>query len=328
MQDETTVGFLKEAMSCVVTEERNGVFELSLTYPIMVGELSLGGKLSIGGNISFGLAATNDLNFSGDNGIAFGGNTALRLYSGSLALGISNKNTAFYGNDLVPSECDVSSLGQKSKSWYDVFGSYFNVCFGGTRNGSFGGAGNKVFVTYDASGASGGVWLGKASGDSYYGYVGVTDSECTVCVDLNAGDIFSNGVQVKSTEDIKRNIAESGSALDAIRQSKIYTYNLVSDPVVPVEMHAVQDVSSATPDTEEDGVVVAQSEEETLNGASAPIVSDHTSTGFVIGRETPDAVLSEDGEHIDLYAMAALNWRATQELLERIERLEELRLEE
>ncbi len=34
MQDETTVGFLKEAMSCIVTEERNGVFELSLTYPV------------------------------------------------------------------------------------------------------------------------------------------------------------------------------------------------------------------------------------------------------------------------------------------------------
>jgi hypothetical protein len=30
MQDETTVGFLKEAMSCVVTEERNGVFELKM----------------------------------------------------------------------------------------------------------------------------------------------------------------------------------------------------------------------------------------------------------------------------------------------------------
>ena len=39
-------------------------------------------------------------------------------------------------------------------------------------------------------------------------------------------------------------------------------------------------------------------------------------------QETPDAVLSEDGAHTDLYAMAALNWRATQELLERIEQLE------
>ncbi|MBR6314693.1 MAG: phage tail protein, partial [Clostridia bacterium] len=34
MQDEKTVGFLKESLSCVVTEERNGVFELSLTYPV------------------------------------------------------------------------------------------------------------------------------------------------------------------------------------------------------------------------------------------------------------------------------------------------------
>ena len=286
----------------------------------MVGELSLGGKLSIGGNISFGLAATNDLNFSGDNGIAFGGNTALRLYSGSLALGISGKNTAFYGNDLVPSECDVSSLGQKSKSWFNVCGSYFNPCYDGTQYGSFGGAGSNLYVAYNASGASGGVWLGKISGNSYYGYLGVTDSKCSISVKLDAKDIFTNGVQVKSTEDIKRNITEAGSALDAVRDSIIYTYNLVSEPVVPVEMQAVQDVGSAL--GTDVGVVVAQSEEEMLNGASAPVVSDHTSTGFVIGRETPDAVLSEDGEHIDLYAMAALNWRATQELLERIEQLE------
>ena len=164
----------------------------------------------------------------------------------------------------------------------------------------------------------------KASGDSYYGYVSVTDSECTVCVDLNAGDIFSNGVQVKSTEDIKRNIAESGSALDAIRNSRIYTYNLIAEPSAPVSVQMVQDVGSSAPEPEDEGVVVAQSEEETLNGAPAPEISDHVSTGFVIGRETPDAVLSEDGEHIDLYAMAALNWRATQELLERIEQLEAL----
>ncbi len=34
MQDETTVGFLKEVMSCAVTEERGGVVELTLTYPV------------------------------------------------------------------------------------------------------------------------------------------------------------------------------------------------------------------------------------------------------------------------------------------------------
>ena len=34
MQNETVVGFLPDALSCVVTEERNGVFELTLTYPV------------------------------------------------------------------------------------------------------------------------------------------------------------------------------------------------------------------------------------------------------------------------------------------------------
>ena len=34
MQDETTVGFLKEAISCAVTEERGGVVELTLTYHV------------------------------------------------------------------------------------------------------------------------------------------------------------------------------------------------------------------------------------------------------------------------------------------------------
>ena len=152
----------------------------------------------------------------------------------------------------------------------------------------------------------------------------MTERDKSIILAIDAGTIYSNGVQVKSTEDIKRNIEETGSALDAVRNSKIYTYNLISNPITPEVTQATSGVSNTAPETdEEDGVVVAQSEEETLNGASAPVISDHTSTGFVIGRETPDAVLSEDGEHIDLYAMAALNWRATQELLERIEQLEQ-----
>ena len=294
-----------------------------INSPLTVwGNTSVIGDLSLGGNISFGFYATSSLNFKDDNGILFGGYVALRLYSGSLALGISDKNTTYYGDDLVPSESDVSSLGQKSKSWFNVCGSYFNPCYGGTQYGSIGAAGSGLYVAYNASGASNGLWLGKVSGDSYYGYVNVKDSACSVYVKLDAGDIYTNGVQVKSTEDIKRNITESGSALDAVRNSKIYTYNLVTEPIVPVEMQAVQNVGSTAPDTEDDDVVVAQGDEENLNYASAPEISEHTSTGFVIGRETPNAVLSEDGAHIDLYAMAALNWRATQELLERIEQLE------
>ena len=34
MQNTTVLGFLVDATSCVVTEERNGVFELTLTYPV------------------------------------------------------------------------------------------------------------------------------------------------------------------------------------------------------------------------------------------------------------------------------------------------------
>lgn len=45
-------------------------------------------------------------------------------------------------------------------------------------------------------------------------------------------------------------------------------------------------------------------------------------TGFVIERETPSDVISDDGKHINLYSMAAMNWKATQEILERLELLE------
>lgn len=45
-------------------------------------------------------------------------------------------------------------------------------------------------------------------------------------------------------------------------------------------------------------------------------------TGFVIERETPDEVLADKGGGIDLYSMAAINWRATQELIERLTAIE------
>ena len=44
--------------------------------------------------------------------------------------------------------------------------------------------------------------------------------------------------------------------------------------------------------------------------------------GFVIERETPKALISEGGEAINLYSMASMNWKATQELLQRVEALE------
>ncbi len=50
--------------------------------------------------------------------------------------------------------------------------------------------------------------------------------------------------------------------------------------------------------------------------------SNRKSHGFVIERETPDEVVAEDGKHVDVYSMSALTWRGVQELLNRIEDLE------
>ena len=159
---------------------------------------------------------------------------------------------------------------------------------------------------------SSGIAIGSVSGTTVTSYLMVEKNRV-----VSNGTMYAPAFQVNSTESVKTNISEAGSALDAVRNSRIYTYNLISETPGAISF------ASEEPESEDEGVVMAQNEEETLNGASAPEISDHVSTGFVIGRETPDAVLSEDGEHIDLYAMAALNWRATQELLERIEQLEE-----
>jgi hypothetical protein len=48
-----------------------------------------------------------------------------------------------------------------------------------------------------------------------------------------------------------------------------------------------------------------------------------TKSGFIIERETPEEIVSEDGDGINLYSMASMNWKATQEILERLEALEE-----
>lgn len=45
-------------------------------------------------------------------------------------------------------------------------------------------------------------------------------------------------------------------------------------------------------------------------------------TGFIIERETPEEIISDSGNGINLYSMASMNWKATQELLERLEAVE------
>lgn len=45
-------------------------------------------------------------------------------------------------------------------------------------------------------------------------------------------------------------------------------------------------------------------------------------TGFIVERETPEEIISDDGDGINLYSMASMNWKATQEIIERLENLE------
>ena len=45
-------------------------------------------------------------------------------------------------------------------------------------------------------------------------------------------------------------------------------------------------------------------------------------TGFVIGRETPEEIISEDGNGIDLYSTISITWKAVQEILERLDKIE------
>ena len=255
----------------------------------MVGDLSLAGKLSIGGTISFGLAATNNLNFDGENGIALGGSTAFRLLSGSLALGIEGRTTKYYGEDLIPT--GAVNLGSSSSKWGVVYAARYEVPGGLITSGD-----GALLI---GTSLSDGIAIGSASGSSVTPYLMVEKDRV-----ISNGNMYAPKFVVNSVEALKTNITEAGSVLDAIRNSRIYTYNLISETPASYGF-GYEPESDDTDDI--DGAVVAQSEKETLNGASVPEVSDHTSTGFVIGRETPDAVLSEDGAHIDLYAMAALN---------------------
>ncbi len=87
-----------------------------------------------------------------------------------------------------------------------------------------------------------------------------------------------------SLESIKKNIFKIGDVLNIIKKSEIYTYNY-------------------------------KNEEDT--------VKKHT--GFVIGENysTPDEVISQTGDGIDTYSMSSIVWRGVQQIIEKIENLQD-----
>lgn len=102
---------------------------------------------------------------------------------------------------------------------------------------------------------------------------------------IEGSGITTPNVTQTSLESIKKNISKyNGSALDVINSSDIYTYNL-------------------------------KSEKDT----------DKKYYGFIIGEKyrTPDEVIANSGEGIDIYSMCSILWKAVQEQQKQIEELKE-----
>lgn len=136
------------------------------------------------------------------------------------------------------------------------------------------------------------------------------DLDYTRLDDVWAQSFVASGYVVNSTESIKTNIASTESVLDlfSAESSQIYSYNLKKTVITETEEGSGGDVS-----TDGDGVIIEEQVEET------------TSYGFVIGDgyAVPEQVLNKDGNAINLYSMAALTWKAVQELYLKIKALEE-----
>ena len=113
---------------------------------------------------------------------------------------------------------------------------------------------------------------------------------------ISADSVVVDNCSCSSTEDLKKNINESSSVLDAVKASKIYTYDLKTKEEV------------------NGGTIVVNSE----NIESSTTGNEY---GFIIERETPECLLSKDGKHIKMYSMMSMNWKATQELAEIIDTL-------
>ncbi len=130
---------------------------------------------------------------------------------------------------------------------------------------------------------------------------------------------------ISSTEDIKEDITEQTSVLDIFKNSKIYNYKLIDTDTSgeikdkisdKIDNEKLENLKEASQDVKD------KIKEALANSESFSKLERKTSVGFVIGRETPTEVISEDKKHIDLYSMTSITWKAVQELLTKIETLE------
>lgn len=140
---------------------------------------------------------------------------------------------------------------------------------------------------YNNNNYVGEMWLSNSSRSSKRLLFGVSELEWG-----------GSTVTVSSLAENKNNIEEVSSVLSLFspEASQIYSYNFGEQTVQALSI----DDSNTSNET-------------------------NTSYGFVIGENyvTPKEVLSSDGNHISLYSMAALSWKAIQELVAEIENLKQ-----
>ncbi|MCR4615030.1 MAG: phage tail protein [Clostridiales bacterium] len=129
-----------------------------------------------------------------------------------------------------------------------------------------------------------------------------------------AGEMNAKKFNASSVEEIKENVVPCGSALNVLKSATVYQYNLIPEPTVTVQGEIIDEVES-------ENAIAPESNEVTELGNEENVVTKD-SVGFIINEDTPEILLSEDGKHIDLYTAISLNWKATQEILQRLEALE------
>lgn len=108
-----------------------------------------------------------------------------------------------------------------------------------------------------------------------------------VAYDISAAhNVYGDNIG-RSSQEIKQDIEESDSVLDKIKEAKIYKYRYKGD---------VSETKSLP----------------------------EKKYGFIIEKETPKELIIGDDKNqsVHLYSMASMNWKATQELIEKIEKLE------
>lgn len=133
------------------------------------------------------------------------------------------------------------------------------------------------------------------------------------------GEINAKKFNASSTEEIKENIRPVSGAASIIQNTSVYQYNLVPEST-PAEPESADPETDFTLDSSEFIVFDGEDTPITTQPEAPAVTKD--SVGFVIGEDTPDILLSDDKKHIDLYTVVSLNWKVTQEILQRLEALE------